>query len=169
MAYITGYSGRFPKSQSVKDFYKNLYEGIDMVSDHSKFTKNYNNLLNRAGELDHLDKFDYTFFGITKAHADFIDPQIRLLLESTYEALMDAGLNINALRGQNVGVYVASCSSDFIMARFNKEAITGYENVGSAKSMCSNRISYHFDFRGPSITVDTACSSSMTILNYAVN
>jgi fatty acid synthase, animal type len=167
--FITGFSGRFPKSNSIKDFYKNLYEGIDMVSVHNKFPKNYENLPEHAAVLDNLDKFDYTFFGITKTHANYIDCQIRLLLESTFEAIIDAGLNIDKLRGENVGVYIASCSSDFIMATLNKEKINGYENVGSARSMFSNRISFHFNITGPSITIDTACSSSMTILNYAVN
>jgi acyl transferase domain-containing protein len=51
MVFITGYSGRFPKSQSVKDFHKNLYEGVDMVSNHTKFPKNYANWPDRAGEL----------------------------------------------------------------------------------------------------------------------
>lgn len=99
-----------------------------------------------------------------------IDPQIRMLLEVAYEAVVDSDLSISSIKGTNTGVYVGHCFSDYHNGIItNIEEVNGYENVGSANSMAANKISYFFDIHGPSFTVDTACSSSLVALDRACN
>ena len=116
------------------------------------------------------------------------DPQLRFLLELSYEALVDAGMDIMKIRGSNAGVYVGSCFSDCHKGTMKKssqpaamsyhylyfpkmaawlqdcETITGYENTGCAQSMYANRLSFFYDFHGPSMNIDTACSSALVAL-----
>ena len=168
MVFVTGFSGRFPACRSLQEFVDKLYGAVDLVTSHGRYPPGFHQLPERAGTLVDVDRFDYTLFGITRYHADFLDPQIRLTLESVYEALMDAGLEVETLRGQNIGVYVGTCGQDFSTAILRRiDDVAGYENVGTAKTMFSNRVSFHFNFRGPSLTVDTACSSSLTALSLA--
>jgi acyl transferase domain-containing protein len=99
-----------------------------------------------------------------------MDPQIRMLLEVAYEAVVDSNLSISSIKGTNTGVYVGHCFSDYHNGVItNIEEVNGYENVGSANSMAANKISYFFDIHGPSFTVDTACSSSLVALDRACN
>jgi fatty acid synthase len=86
-----------------------------------------------------------------------MDPQLRKLLEVAYEAWIDAGLDFSALRGsEKVGVYVGTCGSE-THAQYlgDVDNITGYEQSGCARSMFANRLSWWFDFRGPSKCIDT--------------
>jgi fatty acid synthase len=91
-----------------------------------------------------------------------MDPQLRKLLEVAYEAWVDAGVDFSALRGSNrVGVYVGACGSE-THAQWLGDIpnITGYEQTGCAQSMFPNRLSWWFDFRGPSKCIDTGKSTS---------
>ncbi|KAI1090155.1 hypothetical protein F5B19DRAFT_334347 [Rostrohypoxylon terebratum] len=121
-----------------------------------------------SGESTHRC-FDAQFFGISPAEANVIDPQMRLLLETVYEALEDAGQTIKSLQGSNTAVYAGLMTSDYehIMGR-DEDAMGRYHVTGTAKSLLSNRISYFFDWRGPSMTIDTACSSSLYAVHHAV-
>ncbi|KAI9147229.1 Acyl transferase/acyl hydrolase/lysophospholipase [Paramyrothecium foliicola] len=113
--------------------------------------------------------FDASFFGISPVEASAMDPQQRLLLETTYEALESGGVPIESLRASDTGVYVGVMSEDYSsLAGRDIENIPTYLASGTARSILSNRISYFFDLRGPSMTVDTACSSSLVALHQAV-
>ena len=115
-----------------------------------------------------LAYFDAPFFQITLQEARSLDPQQRLLLECTYEALENAGIPKQSLAGQNVGVFAGASFSEYELRNLRDlDTIPMYEATGGAVSLQSNRISYYFDFNGPSITVDTACSSSLTALHLA--
>lgn len=96
-----------------------------------------------------------------------MDPQLRLLLETSFEAISDAGLSPEQLRGSRTGVYVGSCFTDAHELFFEQE-ITGYENTGCAQSMFANRLSFFYDLRGPSMNIDTACSSGLVALCQAL-
>lgn len=113
--------------------------------------------------------FDASFFNITPKEAEAIDPQQRLLLEVTFEALESAGYTLQQYAGQNVAVYVGTMTGDYdtLSARDELNA-SQYAPTGNARSILSNRVSYFFDFRGPSMTIDTACSSSLVALHQAV-
>ncbi|KAN0092149.1 BcPKS8, polyketide synthase [Hyaloscypha variabilis] len=112
--------------------------------------------------------FDAPFFNITEKEAISMDPQQRLLLECTYEALENGGIPKESLVGQNVGVFVGGSFADYELRNCrDTDTAPMYQATGCAQSLLSNRISYYFDFSGPSFTVDTACSSSLSALHLA--
>lgn len=114
-------------------------------------------------------KFDANFFGINNAEANVLDPQMRLLLEVTYEALENAGIKIESLQGTNTGCFVGLMSGEYESAMLkDPETIGTYHATGTARSFLSNRLSYFFDWHGPSMTIDTACSSSLVAVHQAV-
>ena len=118
---------------------------------------------------DDISRFDAPFFNITAQEATSMDPQQRLLLECSYEAIESAGIPKESLSGRNVGVFVGGNFADYELNNVRDvETIPMYQATGCAPSLQSNRISYYFDFRGPSFTVDTACSSSLVALHAAV-
>jgi acyl transferase domain-containing protein/acyl carrier protein len=112
--------------------------------------------------------FDAEFFGLSRREAARMDPQQRWLLEAAWESLEDAGVPPAALAGTGAGVYVGISSCDYgdIQKRGRYE-VDVHTTSGSALSIASNRISYLFDLRGPSLSVDTACSSSLVALDLA--
>ena len=114
-------------------------------------------------------RFDAHFFGINPAEANVIDPQARLLLETVYEAIDAAGQTIEGLRDSDTACYVGLMCGDYeqIMSR-DVDSIATYHVTGTARSLMSNRLSYFFDWHGPSMTIDTACSSSLIALHQAV-
>ncbi|QSZ32279.1 hypothetical protein DSL72_001853 [Monilinia vaccinii-corymbosi] len=113
--------------------------------------------------------FDAPFFNINPREAEALDPQQRLLLETVYEALEAAGLSIEELQGTSTAVYVGLMCADYydILMR-DIEDIPQYLATGTARSIMSNRISYFFDWKGPSMTIDTACSSSLVAVHNAI-
>lgn len=114
-------------------------------------------------------EFDAQFFGVKPVEARALDPQQRLLLEVAYEGLEAAGLPMESLRGSNTGVYVGLMSGDYEFLQYRDlQNIPTYHSVGTSRSTISNRLSYFFDWHGPSMTVDTACSSSLVALHLAV-
>ena len=116
-----------------------------------------------------LRVFDATFFNISPNEADSIDPQQRLLLETVYEALESGGHPIEALHGSDTAVYVGNMAVDYhdILLR-DVASVPTYFATGTGRSILSNRISYFFNWRGPSMTIDTACSSSMIAVHQGV-
>ncbi|MEA2767192.1 MAG: hypothetical protein QOD93_154, partial [Acetobacteraceae bacterium] len=121
-----------------------------------------------AGCVPDVDAFDPAFFGISAREALSIDPQQRLMLELAYEAMEDAGLLPTRLAGSRTGVFIGASSWDFAATSFADAAgLDAYAMQGAALSSVSNRISYVFALRGPSLTVDTACSSSLVALHLA--
>jgi len=107
-------------------------------------------------------------FGISPREAEQMDPQQRILLELTWEALEDAGLPPSSLSGSDTGVYVGGSQTDYAHAMFSDHAIADpHFATGNALAILANRISYIFDLRGPSLTIDTACSSSLVALHQA--
>ncbi|PJG57673.1 type I polyketide synthase, partial [Aeromonas cavernicola] len=126
----------------------------------------------RGGFLtDSLEAFDPEFFGISPREASIMDPQQRLLLEVAQEALDDAG-HAGRVAGRPVGVYVGGFTADNMAARHaqsTRHAISMHTPTSSTYTMLSNRLSFAFDLRGPSMTIDTACSSSLVALHEAVS
>ena len=89
---ISGATGRFPSSANLEEFKENLFNSVDMVTeDDSRWPVGLWNLPGRNGKMPNMDRFDREFFGILESDVLFIDPQERLLLEATYEAIVDAG------------------------------------------------------------------------------
>lgn len=113
--------------------------------------------------------FDAQFFGTKPVEANSIDPQQRLLLETVYEGLESAGIPMEKMQGSDTGVYVGLMTNDYadLLGRDIQNFPT-YFASGTARSILSNRVSYFFDWHGPSMTIDTACSSSLVALHQGV-
>jgi acyl transferase domain-containing protein/acyl carrier protein len=124
-----------------------------------------------GGYLEDIDRFDAAFFGISPREAAAIDPQHRLLLECTWEALEDGGLVAERLSGSDTGVFIGISTHDYadvLAGPFErKREKNPYQMLGSALCIAANRISYFLDLHGPSMAVDTACSSSLVALHLA--
>ncbi|XYH94915.1 SDR family NAD(P)-dependent oxidoreductase [Sorangium sp. So ce1128] len=124
----------------------------------------------RAGCLDRVDTFDAAFFGIAPRIAEQMDPQQRILLETAWEALEDAGAAPTALAGSLTGVYMGVCSHDYSDIQSlptELEGLSAHSATGNFMSIVANRLSYTLDLRGPSMALDTACSSSLVAVHLA--
>ncbi|XP_043924165.1 fatty acid synthase [Protopterus annectens] len=166
---IAGIAGRLPESENLQEFWENLINGIDMVTDDDRRWKpGLYGLPRRNGKLKEISRFDASFFGVHAKQAHTMDPQLRLLLEVSFEAIIDGGINPASLRGTNTGVWVGVSGSEAAEA-FSRdpEELLGYSMTGCQRAMFANRLSYFFDFKGPSLAIDTACSSSLLALESA--
>ncbi|VFM97882.1 MAG: Acyl transferase domain-containing protein [Candidatus Kentron sp. G] len=181
---IVGMGCRFPGGASSPDrFWDLLVRGIDAIvdvpGDRWDERKYYSPNPNRPGKMharqagflqERIDEFDPLFFGISPREAEWLDPQQRLLLEVTYEALEDAGLSMETLRGSGTGVFIGGFALDNKVQKLSpigRNDIDAQTPTSATMAMLANRISYIFDWQGPSITLDTACSSSLVAAHYA--
>ncbi|KAI0975861.1 hypothetical protein F4678DRAFT_484062 [Xylaria arbuscula] len=114
--------------------------------------------------------FDHNFFSISPKEAEAMDPQQRMLLETVYEGIESTGYSMQQLRGSATAVFVGCMSFDYQFAAMRGiESLPQYYATGGAASILANRLSYFYDWRGPSVTIDTACSSSLVALHQAVS
>ena len=125
--------------------------------------------IERGGFLTDGECFDAPFFRISPSEAEVTDPQQRLLLEVSWACFEDAGILPAALRGTDTGVFVGASNSDY--AHLLQDAATEVEAhsaIGNSLAVLANRLSYFYDFNGPSLLIDTACSASMVALHTAI-
>src|SRR5262249_43533718 len=121
-----------------------------------------------GGFIDQVDQFEPLFFGISPREAHRMDPQQRMLLEVAWEALEDAGQVPEHIAGTQTAVFIGISSSEYGARQLsNLGNLDTYAVTGSALSLAANRISYFFNFHGPSLAVDTACSSSLVAVDLA--
>ncbi|KAL5273382.1 hypothetical protein ACFFRR_000238 [Megaselia abdita] len=123
--------------------------------------KKYTNIPKNLGKIPDVEKFDASFFGLTSKRVQNLHPHTRKLLEVAYEAVLDAGINTETLKGSRTGVYIGMCFSDDYDFLTKKNAVFG------SRFMAANLISYYMDLKGPSVCFDTACSSSAYALDQA--
>ncbi len=116
-----------------------------------------------------LAAFDAAFFGVSPREAVTLDPQHRLLLEVSWEALEDAGAPATALAGSDTGVFIGACVSDYgaLVARTRGDEQDAYAVTGNLLSVAAGRLAYTWGLQGPCVTIDTACSSSLTAIHLA--
>ncbi|KAL7782699.1 BcPKS5, polyketide synthase [Trichoderma afarasin] len=116
-----------------------------------------------------VTRFDNTFFNIQPAEAEAIDPQQRLVMETVYDSLCAGGQTIEGLRGSNTAVYVGMMCDDWAqIVNRDWDLAPTYAATGDSRAIISNRVSYFFDWHGPSMTIDTACSSSLVAVHQGV-
>jgi 6-methylsalicylic acid synthase len=121
-----------------------------------------------GGFLDDIDGFDAAFFGISPREAALIDPQQRITLEVTWEALEHAGVSADRLTGSDAGVFIGVNTDDYGRRLLEDlPRIEAWTGIGSSLCGIANRVSYTLDLRGPSLVVDTACSASLAALEMA--
>ncbi len=178
---IVGMSGRFPMAQDIHEFWLNLVEGRDCITEIPKnrwawqsyygdpATEANKTNIKWGGFIDGVDEFDPLFFGISPREAQLMDPQQRLLMIYVWKALEDAGYSAQSLAGTNTGIFVGTGNSGYngLLSRANV-AIEGYTSTGMVPSVGPNRMSYFLNIHGPSEPVETACSSSLVALHRAV-
>ncbi len=121
-----------------------------------------------GGFLDDVAGFDSEFFGISEREATAIDPQHRLLLETSWEAMEHAGLTRETMVDSLTGVFVGLTHGDYQLLAADAHAVEApYGFTGSSFSLASGRIAYALGVHGPALTVDTACSSGLTAVHLA--
>ncbi|WP_435603635.1 SDR family NAD(P)-dependent oxidoreductase [Streptomyces sp. bgisy130] len=122
-----------------------------------------------GGFLGNAGDFDAGFFGVSPREATAMDPQQRILLETSWETLENAGIDPTTLRGSDAGVFVGTNGQDYgsVLAQGADNA-DGYLITGTSASVVSGRVSYSLGFEGPAVTVDTACSASLVALHWAM-
>ncbi|MGE5695879.1 MAG: polyketide synthase Pks13 [Candidatus Sericytochromatia bacterium] len=178
---IVGLATRFPGDMNTPDeTWQALLEGRDAITDlpegrwsefleEPRIAERVARARTRGGYLSDIKGFDAEFFALSKMEADNLDPQQRMALELTWEALEHARIPASSLRGRSVGVYVGSSNNDYSFLAVSDPTVAHpYAITGTASSIIANRVSYFYDFRGPSVSVDTACSSSLVAAHQAV-
>lgn len=122
----------------------------------------------KGGFIKNPDFFDADFFNISSKEARSMDPQQRILLEVVWHALENANIPPSALYGSSTGVFIGVMSCEWGQRLLgDTNSIDAYSALGSGYCMAPNRVSYHFNFHGPSIAYDTACSSSLVAVYHA--
>ncbi len=173
---IVGMACRFPGAPDLPAFWRLLKAGENAVTDRRPDTDSPGDLAGslptgyasygRGGFVEEIDKFDAGFFRITPIEARNLDPRHRMLLETSWQALEDAGMAPDRLRGSRTGVYAGIGTSEY------RDLMTttdyGISYLGTAASMAVGRIAFHFGLEGPTIPVELNCASSLVALHHAV-
>lgn len=177
---IIGMDCNFPGAFNLGEFWRLLHDGIDAITEvpanrwDSDLFYDLNQLVpgkmttKWGGFLSDAEMFDASLFGISPREACKMDPQQRKILEVTWRALEHACEPPSSIAGSNTGVFLGICNSDHSRLALSQHShIDLYGGTGTAYSIVANRLSYIFNFQGPSISVDTACSSSLVALHLA--
>jgi acyl transferase domain-containing protein/SAM-dependent methyltransferase len=177
---IIGMGFQLPGAHDESSFWHILSEGVDAVTeiprDRWDLEAYYDPDPDKPGKmncrhgafLSGVDRFDAEFFGISPREAASMDPQHRLLLETSWQALENAAIAPGTLRDTKMGVFVGVSNNDYWrMVYGNEEGIDAYSAVGNSYSVAAGRLSYFFGVHGPSMAIDTACSSSLVAVHQA--
>ncbi|AJQ95774.1 SDR family NAD(P)-dependent oxidoreductase [Gynuella sunshinyii] len=174
---IIGMSGRFPGSEDLEAFWQHLLSGDQLVTaiPDSRFDASgirvdeTGTTYNSGGFLDHIDQFDNEFFQISPREARLMDPQHRLMLQTVYQVIADAGYHHKHLAGSDTGIFVGVGANSYGQLLMDcGEEVDGLLATGNVHSVLVNRISFLLDINGPSEPVNTACSSSLVAVHRAV-
>ncbi|WP_419893529.1 beta-ketoacyl synthase N-terminal-like domain-containing protein [Oceanobacillus kimchii] len=175
---IIGIGLRFPHSESVLEFWDNLSKGRDLISHLPISGMSYDidslseeekeRLVLRYGYLDNIEYFDPSFFNMNKKQAEQLDPQQRLFLMCAWEAIEDAGYNIDEIKS-STSIYAGASESGY--SKITPKALDGMSQFQSEMStmnkFIATRTSYTLNLKGESMLIDTACSTSLSAVYLA--
>ena len=182
---IVGMACRFPGSPDLSSYWKNLVEGAncttecppganegrvgELYADTSKIPS----ACRHGAFLTDIDQFDAEFFRISPSEAEFLDPQQRMMLETSWQALENANIDPESLRESSASVYAGMSNNDYRYlilggADTSKPAASLYTITGTSLNTAIGRVSFALGFEGPAMTIDTACSSSLVAMHEAV-
>ncbi|TXH70589.1 MAG: SDR family NAD(P)-dependent oxidoreductase [Lysobacteraceae bacterium] len=176
---IIGLAGRYPQADDIDQFWANLREGRDCITEIPPSRWNHENYYDAdpnargksyskwGGFIGDVDCFDPLFFNISPKEAELIDPQERIFLETAWHAIEDAGYSKESVTARRIGVYVGVMWGQYELYGVESLLRGGSAIPSSSHASIANRVSYYFDFRGPSLAVDTMCSSSLTAIHLA--
>ncbi|KAL7887303.1 hypothetical protein AOLI_G00050240 [Acnodon oligacanthus] len=178
---VVGIGCNFPGGEGLDNFWKVLLEGkncaVEIPGERFDCAEWYDQDDSKPGKsrtqkatlADGFNEFDHKFFGISEAEVEQMDPQHKVLLQCTYRALEDAGIPMEKASGSRTGVFLGLMNRDYelTMANVNPVIINHCTGTGIAMSIAANRVSYTFNFTGPSLSIDCACSSSLVALHLA--
>jgi 8-amino-7-oxononanoate synthase len=176
---IIGIGCRFPGADNPQAFWELMRDGVDAISEVPSsrwdLDRYYDADPNQPGKtntrwggfLKDVASFDPQFFGIAPKEAITMDPQQRLLLEVAWETLEDAGQIPEELKGTRTGVFIGIGTHDYSIMIWQQPVSNPYGTTGTGNCIAANRLSYVFDWKGPSLAVDTACSSSLVAIHLA--
>lgn len=176
---IIGAAGQYAQAENLRELWRNLKEGRDCITEIPADRWDWHDYEDSCyarwgGFLSHMDGFDPLFFNITPNYAKIMDPQERLFLETTYHAVEDAGYTRKTLGYEpggevrrNVGVFVGVMNEQYQLYAAEEHRKGNLVAVSGQTSSVANRVSYFFDFHGPSMALDTMCSSSLAAVHLA--
>ncbi|MEU5796218.1 SDR family NAD(P)-dependent oxidoreductase [Streptomyces sp. NPDC047813] len=183
---VIGISGRYPQADTLEEFWHNLAEGRDCVTEVPADRWDADALFDAdpaapgrsysrwGGFLSDVDSFDSLFFQIAPKQARTMDPQERLFLQTAWSALENAGYPPSRIpaphhggQGHDVGVFVGVMWDDYAILAAAESARGNHQVVLANRSAIANQVSYFGDFRGPSVVIDTACSASLVAVHQA--
>ncbi|MCR4441101.1 MAG: beta-ketoacyl synthase N-terminal-like domain-containing protein [Peptococcaceae bacterium] len=183
---VIGMAGRYPGAGNLREFWNNLKKGKESITEVPKDRWDWKRLegINSpsgkgiprwGGFIDDPACFDHEFFHLSPRQAEELDPQERLILETCWEAIEDAGYTPGTLtpvgerkQKRPVGVFIGVMHNDYLLVGAEEVSRGRPFPLPMSSASIANRISYFFDFHGPSITLDTMCSSSLTAVHLAV-
>lgn len=178
---IVGMNGIFPGSRDLNQFWENLRDQKDLITEipadrwnwrdyHKDFsTGDFKTQVKWGGFIEDVDKFDARFFSISPLEAEMMDPQQRIFLETVWKTIEDAGYRASEFAGRRVGLFVGVQFSDYQQMLASQGLLNAQMGLGNEHSILVNRISYLLNLRGPSEPYNTACSSSLVAVHRAVN
>ncbi|MFH8902656.1 SDR family NAD(P)-dependent oxidoreductase [Streptomyces coeruleorubidus] len=183
---VIGISGRYPQADTLEEFWRNLAEGRDCVTEVPADRWDADALFDAdpaapgrsysrwGGFLSDVDSFDSLFFQIAPKQARTMDPQERLFLQTAWAALENAGYPPSRIpaprhggQGHDAGVFVGVMWDDYAVLAAAESARGNHQVVLANRSAIANQVSYFGDFRGPSVVIDTACSASLVAVHQA--
>ncbi len=185
---IVGMAGRFPGAKNLDEFWENLKNGVESISqfsDEELLDEEINpellsqsNYVKANSFLSDVDLFDAHFFGFNDREAAITDPQHRIFLECAWEAIESAGYDLETYGGL-IGVYAGSCMSTYMLNNLYsnldlKDSFDSFQSlssfqmrIGNDKDYLPTRVSYKLNLCGPSVNVQTACSTSLVAVHLA--
>nr|XP_050845856.1 fatty acid synthase-like isoform X1 [Vespula vulgaris] len=165
---ISGFAGRFPESNNMEELKDNLYNRKNCITENCRWKLDHPEIPKRIGKINNIEKFDALFFGIHFKEAHTMNPMSRMMLEHTYEAIIDAGYNPEDIRGSKTGVFISTCFSDSEATWLHGKLQTnGFGITCCSRDMMAQNISFWLGVTGPSSLIDTGCSSSLYAVEHA--